>query len=92
MSGFSCAAKWHEGLTSEELDHATATSGIHQSSKRDRRVGFAFVLCLAAITVIAAATLARVAPPSMRIGTIDADLFIEQSLSPGSKPQCGASP
>ena len=62
MSGFASAAKWHEGLTSEELDRATAISGIHQLSKKDRRVVLAFVLCLAAITVIAAATLVRVAP------------------------------
>ena len=46
MSGFSSAAKWHESLTPEELGHATATSGIHQLSKKHRRDVLAFVLYL----------------------------------------------
>jgi len=76
MSRFPSATKRNEGLTPGELDHAVATWRIHQLSKKDRHAVIAFVLCLAAIVVIAtaAASLVRVAPTPDAIRTTDTDL------------------
>jgi hypothetical protein len=64
MKRFPGNAKWHEGLTPEELERAAATARIHELSKRDRHAVITFVLWLAATALIAVATasLVRVVP------------------------------
>ena len=79
--------RWHDGLSSEELDQEASVARAHQLSDKhrsdnSRRAVIALVLCFAAILAlgILVATMVRVAPTPEMVRTSDADILSGQSV------------